>query len=177
MPETVFEVDTDAPPDEQPDPIVNRWHPDVPPASTVSPGESFRVECLDWTGGQVNNDDSANDIRDMALDPNHHLSGPIEVEGAEPGDMLVVDILDLGAWPNREWGFTGIFEQDNGGGFLTDHFPNARKAIWDFEGVYIQSRHIEDVRFPGLAHPGIMGTAPSHGLLEKFLGSIEEFAG
>lgn len=126
------------------------------------------MECLDWTGGQVNNDDSANDIRDMRLDPNHHLSGPIEVKGAEPGDILVVDILDLDPWPDREWGFTGIFEQDNGGGFLTDHFPNARKTIWDFDGVYTHSRHVEDVRFPGLAHPGIIGTTPSHDLLETW---------
>lgn len=95
MPETVFVVDTESPPDEQPDPIVNRWHPDVPPATSVEPGEPFRVECLDWTSNQVNNDDSANDIRDMRPDPNHHLSGPIEIQGAEPGDILVVDVLDL----------------------------------------------------------------------------------
>ncbi|WP_254544066.1 formamidase [Halomarina pelagica] len=168
MVETVFEVDTDEPPDEQPDPIVNRWHPDVPAVATVTPGESFRVECLDWTGNQVVNDDSANDIRDMRLDPNHHLSGPFEVEGAEPGDILVVDILDLGPFPDHEWGFTGIFEQDNGGGFLTDHFPNARKAIWDLEGVYTSSRHVPDVRFAGLSHPGILGTTPSHELLERW---------
>jgi len=168
MPETVFEVDTEAPPEEQPDPIVNRWHPDTPPASTVQPGEKFRVECLDWTGGQVNNDDSANDIRDMDLTPNHHLSGPIEVEGAEPGDLLVVDILDIGAFPDHEWGFTGIFELDNGGGFLTDHFPEARKSIWDLDGVYTKSRHIPDVEFAGLTHPGILGTAPSHELLEEW---------
>ncbi|MFC7154875.1 formamidase [Halomarina halobia] len=168
MVETVFEVDTDKPPDEQPDPIVNRWHPDVPAVATVKPGETFRVECLDWTGNQVVNDDSANDIRDMRLDPNHHLSGPFEVEGAEPGDILVVDILDLGPFPDHEWGFTGIFEQDNGGGFLTDHFPEARKAIWDLEGVYTSSRHVPDVRFAGLSHPGIVGTSPSHDLLERW---------
>ena len=112
MPEVRFEVDIDEAPDEQPgaNPF-NRWHPEIEPTVTAEPGETVRLECLDWTGGQVNNDDSANDIRDMALDPNHHLSGPIEVEGAEPGDMLVVDILDLGPWPDREWGFTGIFEQ------------------------------------------------------------------
>ncbi|MFC6835848.1 formamidase [Halomarina ordinaria] len=168
MVETVFEVDTDSPPDEQPSPIVNRWHPDVPAAATVSPGESFRVECLDWTGNQVVNDDSANDIRDMRLDPNHHLSGPFEVEGAQPGDLLVVDILDLGPFPDHEWGFTGIFEQDNGGGFLTDHFPEARKTIWDLEGVYTSSRHVPDVRFAGLSHPGIVGTCPSHELLAEW---------
>ncbi|ELY59448.1 acetamidase/formamidase family protein [Natronococcus amylolyticus DSM 10524] len=168
MPETVFEVDTESPPDEQPDPIVNRWHPDVPPVSSIEPGEKVRIECLDWTGGQVNNDDSANDIRDMELDPNHHLSGPFEVEGAEPGDMLVVDILDLGAFPDHEWGFNAIFDQENGGGFLTDHFPEARKSIWELDGVMASTRHIEDVRFPGCAHPGILGTAPSQELLEEW---------
>jgi len=168
MPETIFEVDTDAPIDEQPDPIVNRWHPDVPPAASIEPGEKVRIECLDWTGNQVVNDDTANDIRDMRLDPNHHLSGPFEVKGAEPGDILVVDILDLGPFPDHEWGFTGIFELDNGGGFLTDHFPDAAKAIWDLDGVMTHSRHVEDVRFPGCAHPGIMGTAPSHELLEEW---------
>ena len=168
MPETVFEVDTDAPIDEQPSPIVNRWHPDVPPAASIEPGEKVRIECLDWTGNQVVNDDSANDIRDMRLDPNHHLSGPFEVVGAEPGDILVVDILDLGPFPDHEWGFTGIFELDNGGGFLTDHFPHAAKAIWDLDGVMTHSRHVEDVRFPGCAHPGIVGTAPSHELLEEW---------
>jgi formamidase len=168
MPETVFEVDTDASPDEQPDPVVNRWHPDTPPAATIEPGEKVRIECLDWTGGQLENDDSANDIRDMELDPNHHLSGPFEVSGAEPGDILVVDILDLGPFPDEEWGYTGIFDKENGGGFLTDHFPEARKTIWDLDGVMASSRHIEDVRFPGCAHPGILGTAPSHELLEEW---------
>ncbi len=168
MPETIFEVDPDSPPDEQPSPIVNRWHPDVPPVDTITPGEKVRIECLDWTGGQVNNDDSANDIRDMELDPNHHLSGPFAVEGAEPGDMLVVDILDLGAFPDREWGFNAIFDQENGGSFLTDHFPEARKSIWELDGVMASTRHIEDVSFPGCAHPGILGTAPSHELLEEW---------
>lgn len=168
MPETIFEVDVDAPIDEQPDPIVNRWHPDVPPAASVEPGDKFRVECLDWTGNQVVNDDSANDIRDMRLDPNHHLTGPIEVKGAEPGDILVVDILDLGPFSDHEWGFTGIFELGNGGGFLTDHFPEARKAIWDCDGVLTSSRHIPDVRFPGCVHPGIVGTAPSKELLQEW---------
>jgi formamidase len=168
MPETVFEVDTEASVDEQPSPIVNRWHPDVPPAASFEPGEKVRIECLDWTGNQVVNDDSANDIRDMRLDPNHHLSGPFEVTGAEPGDILVVDILDLGPFPDHEWGFTGIFDLENGGGFLTDHFPDAAKAIWELDGVMTHSRHVEDVRFPGCAHPGIVGTAPSHDLLAEW---------
>ena len=60
------------------------------------PGDEFRVECYDWTGGQIKNDDSANDIRDVDLSKVHYLSGPFGVEGAEPGDLLVVDINDIG---------------------------------------------------------------------------------
>merc|ERR1719443_1163374 len=64
-----------------------------------------------------------------------------------------------------EWGFTGTFHKDNGGGFLTDHYPEATKACWDFEGIFAQSRHIPGVRFAGLIHPGLIGTAPSAELL------------
>lgn len=49
---------------------------------------------------------------------------------------------------------------------MTDHFPAACKAVWDFEGVYASSRHIPGVRFAGLIHPGLIGTAPSHELLK-----------
>ena len=61
---------------------------------------------------------------------------------------------DIGPLPNSEWGFTGILEKTNGGGFLTNHYPHATKAIWNFEGIYAVSRHIPGVRFAGLMHPG-----------------------
>ena len=37
---------------------------------------------------------ASDDIRDVDLSKIHNLSGPVAVEGAEPGDCLVVDILD-----------------------------------------------------------------------------------
>lgn len=40
----------------------------------------------------------------------HNLSGPIAVEGAKTGDVLVVDILDVTPFPDMQWGYTGIFE-------------------------------------------------------------------
>ena len=36
----------------------------------------------------------SDDIKNVDLTKIHNLSGPIAVEGAEPGDCLVVDILD-----------------------------------------------------------------------------------
>jgi formamidase len=105
------------------------------------------------------------------------LSGPIAVEGAEPGDLLVVDILDLGPCqppqdvgdaPGQGWGYTGIFARENGGGFLTDHYPDAHKAIWDFHGQDATSRHVPGVRYTGITHPGLFGTAPSENLLAEW---------
>jgi formamidase len=168
VPETLFKVDLTKPMRDQEVPGHNRWHPDIPPVASVKPGDIFRIECKDWTDGQIKNDDNPNDIRDIDLSVVHVLSGPIRVEGAQPGDILVVDILDIGALPGDEWGFTGIFAKENGGGFLTEHFPKANKAIWDFQGIYTTSRHIPGVRFAGITHPGLIGCAPSHELLAKW---------
>ena len=83
------------------------------------------------------------------------------------------------------WGYTGIFELENGGGLFGALSPcspsrlsltvpdtparefksRAAKAIWDFHGIYASSRHIPGVRFAGVSHPGLIGTAPSPELL------------
>ena len=168
MAKTVFKAEMDKWPEEQQVKTHNRWHPDVPIVEMFKPGDEFRVETYDWTGGQINNDDSANDIRDVDLSKVHYLSGPFGVEGAEPGDLLVVDINDIGYLEDSQWGFTGIFALENGGGFLDKHFPEARKACWDFHGIYTTSRHIPGVRFPGLIHPGLIGTLPSADLLKTW---------
>ncbi|MFA1550325.1 formamidase [Actinomadura chokoriensis] len=175
MPDVVFSVDQSKSMRDQKVPGHNRWHPDIPPAVTVRPGSEIRVESKEWMDGQVGDNDSANDIRDLDLNVNHMLSGPIAVEGAEPGDLLVVDILDIGPVPQEKggvagqgWGYTGIFARDNGGGFLTDWFPDAYKAIWDFHGQVATSRHLPGVRFTGITHPGLFGTAPSADMLGRW---------
>lgn len=168
MPEVLFKIDLNKPLWDQPIPGHNRWHPDIPAAVAVNPGAVFRIECKDWTDGQIHNNDDPSDVRNINLNVVHAMSGPIWVNTAEPGDLLVVDILDIGAFPSAEWGFTGIFARTNGGGFLTQYFPEAAKAIWDFHGIYASSRHIPGVSFPGIMHPGLIGVAPSHDLLYRW---------
>ncbi|KAF3442999.1 hypothetical protein FNV43_RR16918 [Rhamnella rubrinervis] len=106
---------------------------------------ALNIKCLDLS--------AANQV--------HYLSGPIRIldkDGvpAKPGDLLTVEICNLGPLPRDEWGFTAMFDHENGEGFLTDHFPYATKAIWHFEGIYTHSPHILGVRFPCLTHPGII---------------------
>ncbi|KVI08925.1 Acetamidase/Formamidase [Cynara cardunculus var. scolymus] len=169
-PRLVVPVDLKKKPWEQKLPLHNRWHPEIPSVAEVKTGEFFRIDMVDCTGGAIKDDDSATDVKHADHSTVHYLSGPIRVvdeEGipANPGDLLAVEICNLGPLPGEEWGFTAIFDRENGGGFLTDHFPCATKAIWYFEGIYAYSPHIPGVRFPGLTHPGIIGTAPSMELL------------
>jgi formamidase len=168
MPKTLFKVDLTKPMSKQEIPGHNRWQPDIPAVITFKPGDVFRIDCKDWTDGQIKNDDNAADIRDVRLSVVHVLSGPIHVEGVEPGDILVVDLLDVGTLPGDEWGFTGIFDRENGGGFLTDHYPKPAKAIWDLQGIFASSRHIPGVKFAGIPHPGLIGCAPSQELLNRW---------
>ncbi|HAT11939.1 MAG TPA: formamidase [Planctomycetes bacterium] len=164
---TLIKVDLKKKPEQQ-DVLHNRWHPDIPMIATVKPGDEFRVECVDWTGGQIKDDDSATDIKVVDLSKVHYLTGPIAVEGAEPGDLLQVDILDVGVLPDFQWGFTGLFAKENGGGFLTEHYPEARKACWNFSGIYANSRHIPGVEFAGIMHPGLIGCLPDHKMLAEW---------
>eukprot|EP00903_Cladosiphon_okamuranus_P022550 g20745.t1 len=134
----------------------------------VEPGDDFKIETYDWTGGQIKNNDDAADVRDVELEQVHYLSGPIGVKGAEPGDLLVVDILDIGAKEEMLWGFNGFFSKQNGGGFLTEHFPEAQKSIWDFEGMFTRSRHVPGVSYAGLIHPGLIGCLPDRKMLDMW---------
>jgi formamidase len=95
----------------------------VPFAGTIKNGEVVKIECLDWTGGQIGNNDSADDIRNVDLTRIHYLTGPFEIETAEPGDVLVVEIQDVQPLQEQPWGFTGIFSKENGGGFLDEIYP------------------------------------------------------
>ncbi|MCW2809518.1 MAG: formamidase [Marmoricola sp.] len=175
MAELIFSVDQALAQKDQRLPGHNRWHPDIPAAAAVKPYSEVRIECLDFSDGQVRNDNSTDDIRAIDVTRAHALSGPFAVEGAKPGDLLVLDILDVGAVPGppgpsagQGWGYTAAFPRTNGGSFLVDQFPDACKAIWDINGRTATSRHIPGVSFFGVPHPGIVGTAPSHNMLRAW---------
>lgn len=161
---TVISVDPDGKPLQQPN-VHTRWHPDIPAVATVEPSEAFKVECLDFTGNSISNNDCADDVLDYCWDQDHHLSGPIKVEGAKAGDLLHVEILDVQPFPQRPWGFSMI---EPGAGPLDKNHTRVAKAIWDFEGAVTSSRHVKGVSFCGRPHCGEVGTAPSAELLDAW---------
>ena len=144
----------------------NRWHPDIPMLASVKPGESILVESLDFLDAQIKDNDDVSDVRDVDLTRAHPLTGPFYVEGAEPGDLLVVDLLDINYI--TPIGFSGIFAKNNGGSFLDEYYPDAAKAIWNLKGHHTTSRHIPGVRIQSLLHPGLLGCMPSAELLAEW---------
>jgi acetamidase/formamidase len=74
----------------------NRWNRDLAPAAVVRPGEAVQLLCRD----ALDIGEAARTLTpeaSMAVDLGrvHPLTGPVEVEGAEPGDILEVEVLDV----------------------------------------------------------------------------------
>jgi hypothetical protein len=70
----------------------NRWHPDIAPVLHCEAGDEVVLETRDAFDGQMGTDASLETVASPNLDVVHALTGPVYVEGAEPGDMLEVEI-------------------------------------------------------------------------------------
>ena len=99
------------------------WDRDIPPVLRVSPGQELTVEVADASGGQLTRESTEADVTAMDFANVNPVSGPIAVEGAEPGDILVVDILDIEV---DAWGWTANIPNF---GLLADQFPDAHLRI------------------------------------------------
>ena len=73
----------------------NRWHPEIPPVITVDEGEIVALETRDAFDGQINRHSTITDLLNVSLGRVHPMTGPVYIRGAEPGDLLEVDILDV----------------------------------------------------------------------------------
>ncbi|MEB3779006.1 MAG: acetamidase/formamidase family protein [Desulfurococcales archaeon] len=139
----------------------NRWHPDIKPVVEVEPGEIVVIETRDALDGQITSNPGIDDVANADLNVVHPLTGPVYIKGAKPGDLLVVEVLDITAEP---FGFTVAIP---GFGFMRDLFERPYKVRWTIEGGYATSSDLPNVRIPGDPFLGVMGVAPSRELLEK----------
>src|SRR4029453_18717046 len=88
-------VDRSQPLAAQPQVGHNRWHPDIPPVQRVNPGERVVLETLDALDGQITPSTTVAEVAKVNLDVVHPLTGPVYVNGAEPGDLLEIHIVDV----------------------------------------------------------------------------------
>ena len=144
------------------DPTVghNRWHPDIPAIARVAPGERIVLETRDALDGQVTPQTKAADLPAMDLNVAHPLTGPLWIEGAEPGDLLAVRIVDV---EPDSFGFTSHLP---GFGFLRDDFKDPWLFTWRMHDGHAESTGLPGVRIADASFSGTIGVAPSHAQLD-----------
>src|SRR5687767_5812468 len=119
-----------------------------------APGDVVLVTTRDVSDNQITPDSDESAITAMDWDRVYPLAGPIAVEGARPGDTLVVEILDL---HTQGWGWTAILP---GLGLLPDDFPDPYLRIFDLTlGDVTHFR--DDIVIPLAPFMGTMGVCPA----------------
>ena len=139
----------------------NRWHPDIPPVVEAEPGDEIVMQTRHAFDGQVTPDTKSEDLSSVDLSVVHPLTGPVYVKGAEPGDLLEINIMDI---ESADWGFTTIIP---GFGFLRDLYLEPYIVQWRMDGRNAESVDLPGVRVPGAPFMGTIGVAPSGELLRE----------
>ena len=135
------------------EPTHSRWNRALEPRLTISSGDTVHMSCLDASGGQVKPGASVEDF--LAIDRNkiHALTGPIFIDGAEPGDVLEIQVLQV---EHRGWGWTSVIP---GLGFLKDRFREPYLFHWTLDPEI--SRSLGSAIVPLRPFCGVMGVAPA----------------
>ncbi len=148
----------------------NRWHPDLDPVASVGPGELLTLETRDGIDGQLTPDSVHADAGRLDLGLGHPLTGPIHVDGAEPGDVLEVELV---GYETDDFGVTAVIP---GFGLLADLFPDPFVVKWQLRDGVGRSAELPGVSVPGDVFAGVAGVAPSHELMEKMRAREDEIA-
>jgi len=132
---------------------INRLHPAIPPAARATPGSTIVMHVRNALDFDL----------DPAAPPDHRergsggtvhsLAGPVHIEGAEPGDVLKVRILDVAPGP---WAFTSISQI----GFVSDQIKGPLRVLWKLNRDYAVSDDLPGIRIPNRSFPGILTVLP-----------------
>lgn len=133
----------------------NKFSRAIPPVLRVPSGaviEAFTEEASDQ---QFQPGSGLGALDSLSFDPVHPLTGPVYVEGAEPGDVLKVTLHKIEL---VDWGWTAIIP---GFGFLADQFPEGRYLkTFQLEKGQTQVAFNDKIKVPLRPFPGVMGVAP-----------------
>ena len=137
-------------------PTHSRWNADIAPRLIIEPGDIVHFDCLDATGAQVHPGMTAEEFISIDRSRVHALTGPVAVHGAQPGDVLQIDVLEV---RHKGWGWSSITP---GFGFLKQRFNEPFLFHWNLEAAI--TRSLAPAIVPLRPFCGIMGVAPSeHG--------------
>ncbi|MFC1563522.1 acetamidase/formamidase family protein [candidate division KSB1 bacterium] len=132
----------------------NRFSSSIPPVLRVPSGAVIEAETEEASDSQLNIDSRAEDILNVESDPIHPLTGPVYVEGAEPGDILAVTLhkIEIG-----DWGWVSVMP---GFGYLAGEFTQPYLKTFRLGKDITEVRFTDNISIPLKPFPGVMGVAP-----------------
>jgi acetamidase/formamidase len=127
------------------------WDNSHPPRLRVAPGDTVVFETLEASSGQVRPDSDSESLRTLSFDLIHPLTGPVHVDGAEPGDALEVEVVSL---EHKGWGWNAVLP---GFGLLAAEFTEPYLHHYRLEGDVC--RFSDAIHLPYEPFCGVMGVA------------------
>ena len=132
----------------------NRFSRTIPPVLRVPSGAVIEVLTKEASDQQMSPTSTVEDISTMVGSRVHPLTGPVYVEGAEPGDILAVTLIELEL---LGWGWTMVRE---GGGFVPEVATEPFLRTFQIDKELGQARFSDNISIPIKPFPGVMGVAP-----------------
>src|SRR5215207_9963301 len=131
------------------DSVVWSFGPDMEPVVEVEPGAVVKFETNDCFTGQIRTEEDL--VTEIDFERINGATGPVAVKGAEPGDSLVVELLEV---KPIEWGVATLIP---GYGQLDRQVRSPLTKIFQVEDGWIQMD--ERIRFPARPMVGVVGVA------------------
>jgi amidase len=149
--------------------VIWSFGPDLQPVLEVEPGDVVTFETNDCFTGQIRSEDDL--VTDIDLERINSATGPVAVRGAEPGDSLVAEILDVRP---IEWGVATLIP---GFGQLIEQVQSPLTRLFEVEDGVIRMN--DRVSFPAKPMVGVVGVATdgdvlSNGLAGRHGGNLDD---
>lgn len=140
------------------------WDRANPPVLTIAPGETIEFHPLDASGGQLNPASTVADIARLDFSKVNPVTGPVYIDGAEPGDALKVTLLSFAP---SGWGWTANIP---GFGLLADQFPEPALHVWKYDAQTLAPAMFgPGGRVPLRPFAGTLGVAPGEAGLHSIV--------
>jgi len=105
------------------------WDNSLAPAVRIAPGESLEFDVADAAGGQLGASSTVLDVGRLDFAKINPVNGPVFVDGAAPGDVLKITLLEFAP---SGWGWTANIP---GFGLLADEFKEPALHLWQYDAT------------------------------------------
>ena len=132
------------------------WDNSYEPAIIIEPGATIEFHTVDASGGQLSPTSTVSDVAALDFGKVNPVTGPVFIEGAEPGDSVKVTLLGFAM---AGWGWTANIP---GFGLLADQFLEPALHLWKFDpGSLAPAMYGPGGRVPLKPFCGTIGLAPA----------------